>query len=268
MLSNYHTHTTFCDGQNSAEEVVLSAIDKGFSSIGFSGHGTTPFDLSYCMTDMEGYIKEISRLKEKYMEQIEVYCGVEEDALSYVKRSDFDYLIGSCHYLCVKDKYYSIDSSRDHQSKCLETFDNDVLKMSEDYYSTFVNYIKERKPDIVGHFDLITKFDEIGEQRYLNNEKYFEIAEKYLKIAAEEDVIFEVNTGAMIRGIRTSPYPCERLLHILKNKESKIILSSDSHSADTLNAYFDDMLYMLRNVGFEYVYEFSKGEFKKKSILG
>ena len=46
LIANYHTHTTFCDGQNTAEEVVLSAIDKGFSSIGFSGHGTTPFDLS------------------------------------------------------------------------------------------------------------------------------------------------------------------------------------------------------------------------------
>ena len=28
MLSNYHTHTTFCDGKNTAEEVVLSAIEK------------------------------------------------------------------------------------------------------------------------------------------------------------------------------------------------------------------------------------------------
>ena len=268
MLSNYHTHTTFCDGKNTAEEVVLSAIEKGFSSIGFSGHGYTPFDLRYCMQDMEGYVKEISRLKEKYMGQIEIYCGAEEDAFSYVKRSDFDYIIGSSHYFCVKGKYYSIDSSTELFDECLEVFDNDVLKLSEEYYSTFVSYIRERKPDIVGHFDIITKFDEIGEQRFLNNDKYYEIAEKYLKTAADEDVIFEVNTGAMTKGIRTSPYLGERLLHILKKKEGKIILSSDSHSADTLNAYFDDMLYMLRSVGFDSVYELCRGEFKKKSILG
>lgn len=268
MLSNYHTHTTFCDGKNTAEEVVLSAIEKGFSAIGFSGHGYTPFDLRYCMQDMEGYIKEISRLKEKYNGQIEIYCGVEEDAFSYVKRSDFDYLIGSSHYFCVKNKYYSIDSSKELFSEGLEVFDNDELKLSEAYYSTFVSYIRDRKPDIVGHFDIITKFDEICEQRFLNNNKYYEIAEKYLKIAADEDVIFEVNTGAMSRGIRTSPYLGERLLYVLKKKDGKIILSSDSHSADTIDAYFDDMMYMLRSVGFDCVYELRKGEFKKKSILG
>ena len=66
MLSNLHTHTLFCDGKSSAEEVVLSAIKKGFSSIGFSGHGYTNFDLTYCMKDMDAYIKKILRLKKKY----------------------------------------------------------------------------------------------------------------------------------------------------------------------------------------------------------
>ncbi len=36
--SNYHTHTTFCDGENSPEEMVLAAIDAGLPELGFSGH--------------------------------------------------------------------------------------------------------------------------------------------------------------------------------------------------------------------------------------
>ena len=47
MLTNYHTHTNFSDGNNTAEEVVLSAIEKGFNAIGFSDHGYTDFDLSF-----------------------------------------------------------------------------------------------------------------------------------------------------------------------------------------------------------------------------
>ena len=66
MLANYHTHTSFCDGKNTPEQIVLYAIEKGFTSIGFSGHGYTPFDLRYCMKDTAGYIEEISRLKDKY----------------------------------------------------------------------------------------------------------------------------------------------------------------------------------------------------------
>ena len=70
MLSNLHTHTNFCDGKNSAEEMIVSAIEKGFVSLGFSGHGYTKDDTSYCMTDTDGYIKEIKRLKAKYKKDI------------------------------------------------------------------------------------------------------------------------------------------------------------------------------------------------------
>lgn len=80
MLVNLHTHTTFCDGKNSPEEMVLSAISKGFSVLGFSGHGYTSYDLSYCMKDMGGYISTVNMLKEKYKDKIEIYLGVEEDA--------------------------------------------------------------------------------------------------------------------------------------------------------------------------------------------
>ena len=63
MISNFHTHTVLCDGKSSPEEVVLSAIEKGFSSLGFSGHAPTDFDQSYCLKDLDAYIAEISALK-------------------------------------------------------------------------------------------------------------------------------------------------------------------------------------------------------------
>ena len=266
MIANYHTHTSFCDGKNTPEEIVLHAIEKGFSSIGFSGHGYTPFDLRYCMQDTQGYIDEISRLKGKYKDKIEIYCGVEEDAFSNVNRGSFDYIIGSSHYFLVNGKYYPIDSDYDYFKKCLEVFDYDVIKLSETYYSTFVSYIADRKPDIIGHFDVITKFDEIDTQRFLNNNEYLEIAQKYIKIAAQTDVIFEINTGAISRGIRKTPYFGEKLLHTLKTQGAKVILSSDSHSVETLNYGFDEMEYLLRNVGFNFVYEMCKGEFRKRII--
>ena len=41
-LQNLHQHTTFCDGKNTPEEIVLEAIKKGFGAIGFSGHCHMP----------------------------------------------------------------------------------------------------------------------------------------------------------------------------------------------------------------------------------
>ena len=118
-LVNFHTHTTFCDGESTAEEVVLSAIEKGFSVIGFSGHATTPFDLTYCMQDTEGYIAEVRRLKEKYDGKIRIHLGIEEDAMAQVDRSRFEYVIGSLHYCRVDGVYYSIDSSPAHRNRLL-----------------------------------------------------------------------------------------------------------------------------------------------------
>ena len=66
MIANFHTHTSFCDGKNTPEEIIKAAINKGFSAIGFSGHGYTDFDLRYCMKNTDEYIKEITQLKEKY----------------------------------------------------------------------------------------------------------------------------------------------------------------------------------------------------------
>ena len=144
-LTNYHTHTSYCDGKNTPEEIVLSAIEKGLSAIGFSGHGYTPFDLCYCMKETPSYIQEISKLKRKYGDKIEIYCGVEEDAFSPVQRENFDYIIGSSHYFNIDGQYYPIDSDYEGFKKCLEAFDNDASKLAEVYYSTFVSYITERK---------------------------------------------------------------------------------------------------------------------------
>ena len=113
MITNYHTHTNLCDGKNTAEEMVISAINKGFSAIGFSGHGYTAHDLSYCVKDIDGYIKEINRLKEKYKDKIQIYCGIEEDASSYVQREKFEYIIGRSHYFNINGKYYPCDRRYD-----------------------------------------------------------------------------------------------------------------------------------------------------------
>ena len=263
MLSNLHQHTTFCDGKSTAEEVVIAALEKGFSSIGFSGHGYTPFDLRYCMNDPEAYIVEIKRLQEKYKGQIEVYLGCEEDMLATCDRSRFQYLISSSHYFEKDGKYYPIDSGFDYFKECLTLFGGDVLALADKYYSDFVSYVVKRKPDIIGHFDLITKFEEVGAPTLLGNPEYNKMAAKYLLEACRADAIFEVNTGAISRGYRTLPYPDEKLLHLLKREGAKITISADCHHKDTIDCYFKETRALLKDVGFEYIWQLYGGEFVK-----
>jgi len=264
MRSNFHTHTNFCDGTDTAEDMVISAMEKGFSSFGFSGHGYTDFDLSYCIKDIEAYKSEVNRLKEKYKNQIQIYLGLEEDATFECVRSEYDYIIGSLHYFLINDKYYPVDLSYDSLKHCVDIVG--AMELAEIYYSTFLEYILRRRPDIIGHFDLLTKFDEKYEPYFLGNAEYNKLSEKYLTYALESDCIFEINTGAISRGYRKTPYPYENLMYIIKKNGGKIILSSDTHSKDTVDFGFDVAINMIKDIGFNHIYTLYDNEFRRISI--
>ncbi len=266
MLCNLHTHTVFCDGDNTPEEMVISAINNGFSTLGFSGHVKPSFD-TFGITDMKGYIKTINNLKEKYGNDIEIYLGIEDEALSPIdNRSEFEYIIGSHHYIKFYDKILPLDLSFEGYEKALALFDNNIAKFSESYYSQFCDYILKFKPQIIGHFDLITKFDEQDSYLLSSSDEYNKIAEKYLKIALKSGSFFEVNTGAMSRKYRTSPYPAENLLKIIKDNDGKIIITSDAHSKDTLDFAFKETENYLKDIGFKYTYVLHNNNFVKQEI--
>ena len=103
IFEDFHIHSTFSDGNNAPEEIIKNAINNGIKRIGISDHSYTPFDESYCLKekDVFRYISEIYGLKEKYSNDIEIYCGIEQDIFSGKPTNNFDYVIGSVHYLNV-----------------------------------------------------------------------------------------------------------------------------------------------------------------------
>lgn len=261
MLSDFHIHSTYCDGKSPLEETVKTAIEKGFVSIGFSGHGTTEYDMRYCMKDMPSYIAEVNELKEKYKSEIQIYLGVEEDSYAPVDRKNFDYIIGSSHYVIKNGAYYPVDSGKERFQKCIDAFGGNQLEFAECYYKAFCDYILGRKPDIIGHFDLITKYEETDTDLFFRDEKYWSIAEKYTAKALKSGCFFEVNTGAIARELRTSPYPHERLLKIIHDGGGKIVLSSDCHFAPKLAFKFDETKSFLRDIGFKTAFSLYNGKF-------
>jgi len=266
MLFNFHTHTNYCDGKNTAEEIIQEAIERGFCSLGFSSHSYTDFDLRYCMKDTEGYIAEINALKEKYKNKIQIYLGTEEDMRGLTDRTRYDYILGASHYWKVGDEYFDVDGFPDTTKDALNAVNGNVEKLVTLYYEPFCEYILTRKPDIVAHFDLLTKFDEKYENIFSCHEKYHKLAEMYLHKVLQSDCIFEINTGAISRGYRKEPYPAPNLLHIMKKNNAKITLSADAHVKENINYYFKETAQMLFDVGFREVYALYDGSFKSFDI--
>ncbi len=266
MLTNYHTHSILCDGNDSIEEMVLKAIEFGFDALGFSGHAYTDFDLSFCMKNTDEYIAEVKLLQEKYKKDIQIYLGIEEEMYHFVNRDDFEYIIGSSHYIKFEDKYIPIDIDYTTFLKCLDVFSGNPLLFAENYFKNFCDYIKQRKPDIIGHFDLITKYEEKENSIFFNNSDYINLAKKYLREAVKSDCLFELNTGAIARGVRNTPYPCQELLYELNKNNGKIILTSDCHKKENLMCYFNEARDLLKDIGFKCIHHIYNCEIKKELL--
>ena len=263
--SNLHQHTNFSDGKNTAEEVVLSAINYGLESIGFSDHSYTAIDESYCMmpTDYENYHAEIDRLKQKYLGKVKVFKGIELDYFSTVNASEYDYIIASVHYLYENGVCYAIDHTLKDQTDYIKNHcGGDKVKFASDYYNLLIKHVKKVKPLFVGHFDVITKFGLFDE----DNEGYREVALNALRETIKYCNVFEMNTGAISRKRRNLPYPERYLLEEILRLGGEIILSSDSHAADTLTCYFNESIEILKSVGFKYVVKFDGEKLYKEYI--
>ena len=241
-LSNYHTHSSFCDGKDTPEDTVLEAIRLGCPELGFAGHAHVSFD-ECCMTvaGTERYKAEIRRLREKYAGQIRLFLGVEQDYFSDLPTDDYDYVIGSVHYVPKDGRWLSVDESRESfLQNVRERYGGDFYAFAEDYYSLVARIYERTHCRIVGHFDLITKFNEGDCLFDTAHPRYRTAALAALEALAGEPVLFEINTGAIARGYRRTPYPAPWLLEELQARGAGLILSSDCHDRRFLLCGLED----------------------------
>lgn len=238
MIQNLHTHTNFCDGKNTPEEIVRAAIRLGIDSLGFSSHApcSVPWDEAGMKPeDVPAYRAEILRLRERYAGRLEIFLGLEQDHFLFSNQEPWDYIIGSVHYVEKEGRPLAVDYlPEDFSRNVLQNYSGDYYAFAEDYYRMVGGIAERTGCQIVGHFDLITKFNEGDKLFDATCPRYIKAALDALDRLAGQHVICEINTGAMSRGYRTGPYPSPALLRAMRARNLPICITSDSHSADTL----------------------------------
>ena len=246
----YHTHTTFSDGKNSMEEMVQSAIRLGMPCIGFSDHSDSPYQ-DYCMRekDYPAYLAEIDRLREKYHGQITIMKGLELDSNSdpsIVK--ELDYFLCSVHELVFEDRFYGIDHAAELQEACWNNeLGGDKLAFAKMYFDELAAHVERNKPTIVGHFDVLTKFNLMDEQDPAYQRIALDALERVVKVCP----VLEINTGAISRKKRDIPYPADFILSALREMGGKIILGADTHAVDTIDCAFPMAVDIAKKNGFD-----------------
>ncbi|MBR5438435.1 MAG: histidinol-phosphatase [Clostridia bacterium] len=243
IKTNCHTHTNYCDGKNTAREMIEAAIGKGFTTIGFSGHIPMNFENSWAMTDesLDLYYEELNSLKKAYADKIEVLCGIELDSDYETKKEyHYDYVLSSVHQI-HGDRVYFIDYTAEELTEAVnEVYDGDWNKMAAEYFRTLAELVVREKTDVVGHFDLITKFNKNGCLFDENDPDYQKSALEAVDYILDNkpDVVFEVNTGAMFRCGNESPYPAAFILKRIGERGGRVTVSSDAHCTDALDFMF------------------------------
>ena len=254
IIGDFHTHTSFCDGKSTAEEMLKAAIDKGLKYYGFSSHAHLPCDPAWNMSHeaQKNYIKETNRLKKEYKDKITALVGCEFDMLSDNDLSEFDYVIGSCHSLMPKGEYFSVDHGEQNFVDCVKRlYDGDFYAAVKDYYELLEKAADIKEITFIGHFDIISKYN-IG-YKYFNedDERYEGPMYEALTRLVEAGKPLELNTKLVFYTNPSEPLPStHKWLDAVSKLGGNILINSDAHITDKITGCFDLAEKLVKPYGF------------------
>lgn len=270
MWSNFHTHSTYCDGKSTLEEHVIRAQQLGTKSLGFSSHAPVPFDCKWCMKkdELDNYLQSIQSLKEKT--SLQLYKGLEVDFIpTIISPIDFtkqlDYTIGSVHFVDAfeEGEHWEIDGLHAVFLHGLEKiFQNDFKAAFIRYFELTREMILNSPPTIVGHLDKM-KIQNPENKFFAETESWYQHeVKKTIRTIKDSQAIVEVNTRGIYQRKSTTTYPSPWILELLHEHNIPITLSSDAHLADDLINQFEPTAVLLNKIGFKKIHILYDGEWK------
>lgn len=276
-LTNYHSHCSFCDGRAPLEEFVKEAIRQGFYSYGVSSHAPLPFPTQWTMEweQMEAYLDEFKNLRSKYADEIELYVGLEIDYLNEESNPSvarftelpLDYRIGSVHLLYdAAGEVVDIDCSPAvFKERVDRHFNGDVLRVVRMYFDRLFRMVELGGFDILGHADKMHYNASCYHPGLLDEPWYEALMKDYFSLVASRGYLVEINTKAY-DSLGTF-YPNSRYWELMKEYQIKVLVNSDAHYPERINAGRMEALRLLQAKGFAAVAELHQGSWREVPIV-
>ena len=267
---NLHIHTTYCDGKDTPEELVLEAIERGFASIGFSEHTYnehSAYHHQMIPEAMDAYREDVLAVKAGYKDKIDIFCGLEDEYFSEVSTEGYDYLIGSVHYLDVGGRVAGFDGGLESTLDFIkEHFGGSGMAFARKYFETVMALPDKRRYDILGHFDLVCKNNEKGRFLDETSRDYLELGFEAIHALQGKIPLFEVNTGAISRGYRSVPYPRSEFLKEFYRCGFGVVITSDCHDKSSLDCAYDEATALIKEAGFRSRWVLTHDGFKEVAL--
>lgn len=258
---SYHTHNEYCDGAGTIEDVVQAAIAAGLRQLGISSHAPLPFETDWTMAAgrLASYVREVRDLQAHYRDQIAILLGAEIDFIpdpqinafqeEQVLPLDFDYLVGSVHFLGGGFPPRSFDGTENEYREILRRdYGGDIEAMVADYYARVRRMLTLPGVTIAGHLDLIKRWN-VDHTYFMGDEPWYRDAvEETLIAIAAAGTIVELNTAGWHKGIG-EPYPARWILERCRDRAIPVVLNSDSHTPGEVTRGFEQGSRWLADIG-------------------
>ncbi|MBQ6068956.1 MAG: histidinol-phosphatase [Bacteroidales bacterium] len=259
MLSNYHTHSHYCDGKGELRDYVQLALANGFAALGFSGHAPLPFKNNFSIHDEDylAYCNEVRALKEEYSHRIDIRLGLEIDYVPgvndnfqpLIQQGGLDYCIGGVHLVTdpndtewlhdhpaeAAERIWFIDGPRQetYDEGLQRVFHGDIRLGVTSFFHQSNAMIESQHPTIVAHFNKIVMHNR--DRYFLETDKwYLDLVYETIELIREVGCIVEVNTRGIYKKRHDDFYPSRQLLRHMADKHIPVIISTDAHCPDDL----------------------------------
>ena len=255
MRTDYHMHTPLCGHAVGApREYVLAAQKAGLVEIGFSDHNPMPtqFDEWRMGPDqLPQYIDliaEVRRQFPRYPIRLGLECdfiaGYEGHIRKLAESAEWDYLIGSVHYITPR---WAVDSPT-HLKSWLE---HPLEEIWKNYFEAYARMAESCLFDFLAHPDLVKKYGNRPEGDLC---RFYNVA---LDAVAEAGAVLEVSTAGL-RKAAQEIYPSREFLEAAWRRHIPIVINSDAHAPEEVAYEFDRAYAFVREIGYTEVMRFEK----------
>ncbi len=254
---NFHSHSQFCDGRAPIDVMAKAAHEAGFEIWGISPHAplNQPEPCNMIKEDMDEYLAEASKLKELYDGKMAVLTSLEIDYMSpdfgphidYFQNLPLDYRLASVHFVPNQDGVWlDCDGKFERFARFLKDgYRGDLRYVAEKYFEQVLMMLEHGGFEILGHFDKIAGNAAIADPEIENQPWYEAYIDDIISHAKSAGVIVEVNTKSLADKNRF--FPALRWWQKLHDADVPIVINSDAHHPDLVNAGRDEALEILKS---------------------
>ena len=275
MLTDYHVHLREdSDHRPAGEEAFTEAnVDRyleaaretGIRELGCSEHihrfvqalelWTHPFWEEQARDDVDAYCAFVRTTPLRLGIEADYVPGAEDRTASFLERRDFDYVIGSVHFVG--------ESAVDHDGFDAWERTGDSDAVWHRYFEMVAEAARSGLFDILAHPDLLKVWGSARPEPSRDRRFYYELL---AEAVAETGVAVEVSTAGLRKPVGEI-YPADALAEMLVDAGAVFTLSSDAHVPGDLGYAYEDAVRLMRGWGISEIATF-RGRERTMEPLG